>query len=88
MLIRLVVLATYLLLAGFAVAEDRLKLEDYDSREGFIDFWWDESTGRLLLAVDEFDTPFLYQSSLPRGVGSNNIGLDRGQLGTTESCAS
>ena len=28
-------------------------------------------------------TEFLYQSSLPAGIGSNDIGLDRGQLGAT-----
>ena len=26
---------------------------------------------------------FLYQTSLPSGIGSNDIGLDRGQLGQT-----
>ena len=29
------------------------------------------------------DQPFIYQSSLARGVGSNDLGLDRGQLGDT-----
>ena len=36
------------------------------------------------MRVDEFDAPFLYQVSLPRGIGSNDIGLDRGQLGGTK----
>ena len=43
--------------------------------------YWDGQRGRLLLEIDAFDTPFLYQTSLPRGIGSNDIGLDRGQLG-------
>ena len=73
-----------LLGSGRAGAEDQpLALDDYASFEGFFDAWWDESSGRLLLRVEEFDTPFLYQSSLPRGIGSNDIGLDRGQLGAT-----
>ena len=50
---------------------------------GFIDLHWDEARGRLLIEIDAFDTPFLYQSSLPRGVGSNDLGLDRGRLGAT-----
>ncbi len=78
------VLVVCLLLAGGGVgASDALTLDKYDSYEGFIDLWWDEDSGRLLLAVDEFDTPLIYQTSLPRGVGSNDIGLDRGQLGAT-----
>lgn len=45
--------------------------------------YWDEAQGRLLLAVENFDEPFLYQSSLARGIGSNDLFLDRGQLGST-----
>lgn len=48
---------------------------------GYFNFWWDAKGGRLLVAIDKFDTEFLYVNSLPAGVGSNDIGLDRGQLG-------
>ena len=48
---------------------------------GFVDLYWDESGGRLLIRIKDMEEPFLYQSSLPRGVGSNDLGLDRGQLG-------
>ena len=48
---------------------------------GFVDLYWDESGGRLLIRIKDLEEPFLYQSSLPRGVGSNDLGLDRGQLG-------
>ena len=54
-----------------AVPAGEPALADYEAFEGFVDIWWDEGTGRLLLRVDEFDVPFLYQTSLPRGVGSN-----------------
>ena len=60
------------------------QLLDYEKLEGFFDLYWDESEGRLLLRIEEFEEPFLYQSSLARGVGSNDIGLDRGQLGSTK----
>lgn len=50
---------------------------------GFVDLYWQEDTGKLLVGVSELDTPFLYQSALARGVGSNDLGLDRGQLGPT-----
>ncbi|MGH8167422.1 MAG: zinc-dependent metalloprotease, partial [Woeseiaceae bacterium] len=57
-------------------------LESFDKREGFIDLYWDEQKGRIFLRIEDFDQPFLYQSSLARGVGSNDLGLDRGQLGS------
>ncbi|MFB9865224.1 zinc-dependent metalloprotease [Rufibacter immobilis] len=50
---------------------------------GFFPFYWDEATGKIFLEIDKLDTPFLYVSSLPAGLGSNDIGLDRGQLGGT-----
>ncbi len=51
---------------------------------GYYDLYWDEEEGRLIIRVDDFDEPFLYQSSMARGVGSNDLGLDRGQLGSTK----
>ena len=56
---------------------------DYQVYDGFVKLYWNDQAGRLLFRVDELDTPFLYQSSLPRGVGSNDLGIDRGQLGST-----
>ncbi|MBT8219173.1 MAG: DUF5117 domain-containing protein, partial [Bacteroidia bacterium] len=49
--------------------------------EGFFNFEWNEKTGKILLTVKTLDTEFLYVNSLAAGVGSNDIGLDRGQLG-------
>ncbi len=79
-------LALYLLLASAPghVEDKPLALAEYQSFEGFVDTWWDEDSGRMLVRVDAFDAPFIYQSSLPRGVGSNDLGLDRGQLGSTK----
>ena len=53
------------------------------SLEGFFDIYWDESSGRLYWAIDRWETEFLYQVSLASGLGSNPVGLDRGQLGGT-----
>jgi hypothetical protein len=68
--------------AAAAEPETVTRLDDYDRLPGFIDMYWDAGSGRLLLAIEDFDEPFLYQSSLARGVGSNDLGLDRGQLGS------
>ena len=78
------VLALLCLSSAGAAPADEPALDTYEAFEGFIDIWWDEEKGRVLLRVDEFDAPFLYQTSLPRGIGSNDIGLDRGQLGATK----
>src|SRR3982074_2607815 len=50
---------------------------------GFFNLYWDAKQGKLWLEIDKWGSEFLYQSGLPAGVGSNDIGLDRGQLGPT-----
>lgn len=50
---------------------------------GYFPFWWDDREGKIWLEISRFDTEFLYVNSLPAGVGSNDIGLDRGQIGAT-----
>jgi hypothetical protein len=50
---------------------------------GMFDVYRDTAKGRVLLGVKSFDAPFLLVSSLPYGLGSNDVGLDRGQLGDT-----
>ena len=49
--------------------------------EGFFDIYWDDETGKLYWEIDKFDEEFLYSVSLSSGLGSNPVGLDRGQLG-------
>jgi hypothetical protein len=48
---------------------------------GFFSLYWDEKTGKIWLEISRFDEDFLYYDSLPAGLGSNDIGIDRGQLG-------
>ena len=60
------------------------ELDDYDYLPGYYDLYWDDSQGRLLIDVNKLAEPFLYQASLARGIGSNDLGLDRGQLGATK----
>jgi hypothetical protein len=49
--------------------------------DGYLPLYWDEATGKLWMELSRFGTELLYQVSLPAGVGSNPIGLDRGQMG-------
>ncbi len=48
---------------------------------GYFPIYWDEKAGKMWLEIDKFDTEFLYIDSMPAGMGSNDLGLDRGQLG-------
>jgi len=50
---------------------------------GFFTYFWDAREGKLWLQIDKWNTSFLYYESLPNGVGSNDVGLDRGQPGKT-----
>ena len=50
---------------------------------GYFNLYWDNKQGKLWLEIDRWGEEFLYQSGLPAGIGSNDIGLDRGQLGAT-----
>ena len=58
-----------------------LKTQGLRKIDGFIPLYWDEPQGKLWMEVSRFDKEFLYQIALTTGVGSNPIGLDRGQLG-------
>jgi hypothetical protein len=48
---------------------------------GFFPVFWESSTGKLWMEVNRLDEDFLYVMSMPGGLGSNDIGLDRGLLG-------
>jgi len=59
------------------------KVAGLAKQDGFFPFYWDAKAGKLWLELDTTRGEFLYVSSLPAGIGSNDIGLDRGQLGNT-----
>lgn len=56
--------------------------KDCTSYEGYFTFYWQEKSGKVFLLVDRWDEEFLYVNSLTGGVGSNDLGLDRNQLGS------
>ena len=49
--------------------------------EGYFNFFYDTKQDKIFLLIDKLDEEFLYVNSLAAGIGSNDIGLDRGQLG-------
>lgn len=46
--------------------------------DGFYPLYWDENAGRLFVEIPKLDTEVLYATGLATGLGSNDIGLDRG----------
>ena len=56
---------------------------DMTKKDGLIPVYYDDESDKVYLAVPTDHAEYLFQSSLPYGVGSNDIGLDRGQLGDT-----
>jgi len=49
--------------------------------DGYFPLYWDENAGAMYLEIPRFDTDFLFSNGLSAGLGSNDIGLDRGQGG-------
>ncbi|MEO6406790.1 MAG: zinc-dependent metalloprotease [Ferruginibacter sp.] len=82
-----ILFSLFICLPLFMAAQNLPTIEDktknLQSFPGYLNFFWDNSTGKLLLEIDKLDTELLYQTSLPAGLGSNDIGLDRGSLGST-----
>src|SRR5437870_3042208 len=78
--LRFVFLLSLYLPALFAatIAE---KTAGMEKLPGYFTYYWDSKAGKIWLEIDRWETEFLYVNSLPAGVGSNDIGLDRGQLG-------
>jgi hypothetical protein len=57
------------------------KTEGMRELDGFVPLFWEKSTGKLWMEITRFEEEFLHYVSLPSGIGSNDVGLDRGQLG-------
>jgi Met-zincin/Domain of unknown function (DUF5117) len=49
--------------------------------DGYFPLYWDERTGSMFLEIPRLDTEFLFTTGLSAGLGSNDIGLDRGSGG-------
>lgn len=55
----------------------------FERLDGFFPLYWDDDAGTLWLEIERLGVEVLYVNALAAGVGSNDIGLDRGQLGGT-----
>lgn len=76
-------LAVVLSLAAPAVAQTPSiadKTKDMQKLDGYFPLYWDTKAGHLWMEIGQFDTDALWVSGLAAGLGSNDIGLDRGQV--------
>ena len=68
---------------SFSQSKIAEKTKNWKAYDGYIKFWWDAANGKIWLQIDKFDQELLYVNTLPAGLGSNDIGLDRGQIGAS-----
>ena len=47
--------------------------------DGFFPIYWEEAAGRIWLEIGLWDTDVLHAAGIGAGLGSNDIGIDRGQ---------
>lgn len=87
---KLLIAASILLMVAATIAAEGStpvtiseKVASMQKFPGYFNFYRDEKEGKLWLEIDKLETEFLYIHSLPAGLGSNDIGLDRSQLGRT-----
>jgi predicted Zn-dependent protease len=89
------VFLTLLLVFNLVLAQDKKQdpvqkksfsqiTEKLQKIDGFVPIYLNAEDGKIYLEITRFNREFLYQVSLSTGVGSNPIGLDRGQLGDTK----
>ena len=58
-------------------------VEEMTTIDGFFTIVRDDDAGKVWLLIEDWDADFLYSSGLSSGLGSNPVGLDRGQWGKT-----
>ncbi len=56
------------------------KTEGMTHIDGYMPLYWEETTGKLWMEVGRWDTDILHLTGFGAGLGSNDLGLDRGAL--------
>lgn len=59
------------------------KTASMEKHDGFFPVYWHADSGEIYLEIPNLEQEFIYLTSMPAGLGSNDIGLDRSQLGST-----
>jgi hypothetical protein len=67
--------------APVSISPIAAKVAGMKKYEGYFEYYYDEKQDKIFLLIDKFDTEVLHIESLTAAIGSNDIGLDRNQLG-------
>lgn len=85
----LLIIAIFASLAGHIASQtpQRKTISSFTEKmqkiDGFVPLYVNSDDGKIYIEISRLNKEFLYLVSLPTGVGSNPIGLDRAQLGPT-----
>ena len=66
---------------GGSAEDDAIDVAQMIPHAGYFDFYFDESEAKIWLVLPNEPREFIYVTSLASGLGSNPVGLDRGQFG-------
>ena len=80
--LKILFLALFIVHVGHSQFAEKSK--DYRKFEGLFNFYYDAKTDKIFMEVPELEKEFLYVYALSSGIGSNDLGLDRGQLGNEQ----
>ncbi|MDP5140771.1 MAG: DUF5118 domain-containing protein, partial [Spirosomaceae bacterium] len=82
---RLPALAIFLLFFILNATAQQKSIADFtkqfEKQAGYFNQYFDVENDKVYLEISNVGSEFLYYTSLARGLGSNDIGLDRGRLG-------
>ncbi|NKF22861.1 zinc-dependent metalloprotease [Solimonas marina] len=53
-------------------------------QDGFLPLYWDADSGHIYMEVPKAGTEALFFTTIAQGIGSNDIGVDRGQISRTK----
>ncbi len=81
---RTILLLVFLGITPFLFSQFSEKKEKFQKFEGLFTFYYDSGNDKIFLEVSKLEQEFLYVYSLSSGIGSNDLGLDRGQLGNEQ----
>ncbi len=56
------------------------KTEGLERIDGFLPLYWDKDQGRLWMEIPQLELEMIHFSGFGAGLGSNDLGLDRGAL--------
>jgi len=80
-------LVTVASLAAHAQASIKDKTAGMEKIDGFFPLYWDADAGQLWMEIDKLDTEVLNITGMGAGLGSNDIGIDRGQRASSTNAA-